>query len=172
MISTSDTTNYCKCHDCKYSDSHTTYGHICKTCKKNGHGKYECGNNELINNLKQFWLNVLPEQSFCPIENCNTYFLHTKESHMTNETLADIKERKLKKNNGDMYKDRANLMFGNYQGQIYIVHTLQPELLLYLWRNSVKDKIYLNIFYNSTQEKIDAFNKKMKNYKQINNYDQ
>ena len=45
----------CKVKDCKYSSEHVTSIHICSTCYTSGHGKHECGNIMMTNELKQYY---------------------------------------------------------------------------------------------------------------------
>ena len=42
----------CKVKNCNFKYSHVTSGHKCGTCGEYGHGQLECGNIQMINELK------------------------------------------------------------------------------------------------------------------------
>jgi hypothetical protein len=72
---------YCKVYKCRFPVAHTTLSHQCGTCKKNGHGINECGDLNKINNLSQYYNDVLPEDQHCSFGGCLNSKTHTTDSH-------------------------------------------------------------------------------------------
>ena len=68
----------CKVFKCKFSESHVTYGHQCGSCKKFGHGQYECRHINKINALK-YHNDMLPQYLECKRPYCQH-----KNKHLTN----------------------------------------------------------------------------------------
>lgn len=71
---------FCKVHGCRYSWSHTTSGHECGTCHEFGHGQYECGDHQKINNLKNI-KDILPLNLQCTMKGCRFKECHVAEIH-------------------------------------------------------------------------------------------
>lgn len=72
--------NKCRIIGCTKSNKHTTYYHRC-ICGKFGHGEHECLNHNLIDNLKNYWHEILPEEHWCTVSHCRHKKYHTKEEH-------------------------------------------------------------------------------------------
>ena len=53
--------HYCKVNYCRYPDKHTTFGHRCGKCGGYGHGQMECGNDELMEDLRNYRNEILPK---------------------------------------------------------------------------------------------------------------
>jgi hypothetical protein len=70
----------CKVYKCRFFDSHTTKGHKCGNCKKDGHGEVECGNPIKIQNLKQYNKDTLDPTEYCGF-NCENKMYHTTDAH-------------------------------------------------------------------------------------------
>ena len=69
----------CKVAGCRYKNDHITERHSCGTCKINGHGQIECGNEQLIKDLKQFKFHKI--ESPCDVINCVDPKTHTTQGH-------------------------------------------------------------------------------------------
>ena len=84
--------SYCKVYGCRYSWSHSTFGHKCGNCKKHGHGLTECGNIDKINNLKQFY-DELPNDLQCKIKGCRykKYHISMIYNGGANPDLSSVK---------------------------------------------------------------------------------
>ena len=78
--------NFCKVHGCRYTFSHTTYGHTCGKCKLTGHGQYECGKSYKIDRLKSYYNDVLPEHKHCEISDCKYKWSHMTIAHNSNNS--------------------------------------------------------------------------------------
>lgn len=63
---------------CRYAEYHTTNGHKCGKCGDFGHGRRECGNDEVILNLKNVELSSDDE---CKALGCRFRKYHIKEGH-------------------------------------------------------------------------------------------
>ena len=55
----------CRVRNCRFKTTHTTRGHTCGQCGVIGHGVIECGNNNSIQNLTQFFSEHLPAHQQC-----------------------------------------------------------------------------------------------------------
>ena len=73
------TYNNCKVNGCRFSEDHITERHCCGTCKFNGHGQTECGNEILIKELKKYKDDFI--YNWCEIENCKDPNTHTTNGH-------------------------------------------------------------------------------------------
>ena len=69
----------CKVIGCSYNEDHTTERHCCGTCKMNGHGQNECGNQNSINKLKEYKNDRI--YNWCEIEGCIDSHTHTTNGH-------------------------------------------------------------------------------------------
>lgn len=72
--------NYCKVKNCRYPNSHTTYGHLCGFCYKYGHGQFECNSIYLRNKLLKYD-DILPESEWCTFKKCKFKYFHNTEAH-------------------------------------------------------------------------------------------
>ena len=73
--------NTCQVNGCRNKTHHVTARHSCGnggSCM-NGHGKVECGNNELISNLEKYKDDVISEP--CTIEGCIDPMTHMNSGH-------------------------------------------------------------------------------------------
>ena len=74
--------NTCKVKGCRFRQFHTTIGHKCGTCGEYGHGQLECGNIQMINELKnRTQYDRLPQHKHCTILGCRFFWSHTNQSH-------------------------------------------------------------------------------------------
>ena len=73
---------HCKVAGCRYSQYHTTSYHQCGTCEKFGHGQRECKRVDLIQNLKQYYQDKLPQHMYCQVVNCKEKSTHTSCAHI------------------------------------------------------------------------------------------
>lgn len=71
---------YCKVRGCRFPDSHVTFGHVCGTCGKRGHGIQECGKESLIGRLNCNYSEDTV-QEYCTVQGCDDPETHTSESH-------------------------------------------------------------------------------------------
>jgi hypothetical protein len=71
----------CKVYGCRFSDTHTTAAHLCGKCQTYGHGMKECGNWSLLDTLKPFLVDTLPDDTHCQFETCNHPQTHTTGAH-------------------------------------------------------------------------------------------
>lgn len=72
----------CFAKGCRYNTCHVTLGHQCGNCKEFGHGRYECGNQPLIDELYELYKNDrLSYNNRCTISNCRYSWSHTRASH-------------------------------------------------------------------------------------------
>ena len=63
----------CKVKNCRFSSTHDTINHQCGSCKRFGHGRLECGNQQMIDNLKQYFTSVV-NCNLCDSQNSHTKF--------------------------------------------------------------------------------------------------
>lgn len=75
---------YCKVNYCRFADKHTTFGHRCGKCGKYGHGQMECGDEELIEDLRIYRNEILPRIMRCQVSGCKNPKFHTSDSHPCN----------------------------------------------------------------------------------------
>lgn len=74
--------SYCKVKNCNYSGYHLTQSHQCGNCNSFGHGQLECGNYELISNLKHISFGItLPNNLYCTSLFCESIYSHSSKSH-------------------------------------------------------------------------------------------
>jgi hypothetical protein len=73
--------NTCMVKECRWKHTHTTIEHICGICGDKGHGQLECGNNELIDELKKYYNDMIDEDERCNLYNCKLNQHHKTESH-------------------------------------------------------------------------------------------
>ena len=66
---------------CRYPDKHTTFGHLCGKCGGYGHGQMECGNSELMKDLRNYRNEILPKLLRCQVSGCKYSNFHTSDSH-------------------------------------------------------------------------------------------
>lgn len=71
---------YCQVYQCTHPMSHTTGSHVCGLCGLVGHGRGECGKDDLIVRLTQFHQDTLPRQQWCGF-NCRYKRYHTTNAH-------------------------------------------------------------------------------------------
>ena len=73
----------CKVSKCRFPMSHVTSFHYCGTCKTQGHGVIECGNTSRINNLRQYYNDLLAGNENCLFGECIMRDLrtHNTDSH-------------------------------------------------------------------------------------------
>jgi hypothetical protein len=73
----------CKVEGCRYKNEHLTERHCCGKCTLNGHGQIECGNDQLIQDLKALTigLNVLKIEYPCNLKDCIDPHSHTTKGH-------------------------------------------------------------------------------------------
>ena len=88
---------YCKVRNCRYPSTHTTLGHTCGKCKKIGHGRLECDNDFLVNELELFD-DKLPLEFQCTYINCSKKEYHKNDAHICDVcfTATDILNGQLK----------------------------------------------------------------------------
>ena len=73
---------YCNITKCRFPGTHTSMGHKCGQCTIFGHGKIECGNQHLIEDIAhQYYNDILPADIRCMYGGCNSKEYHTSESH-------------------------------------------------------------------------------------------
>lgn len=80
---------YCRSHNCKYPQTHTTFYHKCGTCGAYGHGTQECyrkysGSYDMINALffiANHYPKELPPDRHCCIYGCPVPKTHSTVSH-------------------------------------------------------------------------------------------
>tara|TARA_Y100000992_G_C21243697_1_gene482111 strand:+ start:621 stop:1082 length:462 start_codon:yes stop_codon:yes gene_type:complete len=72
---------YCKVKNCRYKYSHTTKGHKCGKCNKYGHGQVECNNENLKNELKEYYGECFSVEDQCSVLNCDYSKYHITEAH-------------------------------------------------------------------------------------------
>lgn len=70
----------CHVRYCRYNTTHVTRGHKCNICHKYGHGQFECGKPNLIDNL-QIYDDLLTNTNKCDAPNCIRSEYHTIEGH-------------------------------------------------------------------------------------------
>jgi hypothetical protein len=75
------TMSKCKVRGCHFLDTHTTVGHKCGSCNEYGHGQYECGCPDKIENLGKFSSDIIPTYKQCDIVGCKYKWSHTFEAH-------------------------------------------------------------------------------------------
>ena len=73
--------NVCQVSGCRYNKYHTTSRHCCGTCKLNGHGQIECGNEKLIKELEKYEDDYMYYDYRCKINNCIDNHTHTTNGH-------------------------------------------------------------------------------------------
>lgn len=78
---TTNNTCFCKVKNCRFPSTHTTRGHVCGSCHSHGHGKIECGNHFMIQQLSQFFHEVLPKSMWCSVYGCKYAAHHTTDGH-------------------------------------------------------------------------------------------
>jgi hypothetical protein len=71
----------CHVKNCRFNNLHTTSGHKCGTCNKYGHGRGECGNTLLINDLMKYKDDKLPHRLQCTHGDCKWKWNHTTQGH-------------------------------------------------------------------------------------------
>lgn len=69
----------CMVKDCKFSSNHVTIEHICTTCYTNGHGKHECGNTIMCEELKKYYNDIVTNP--CTNNYCENTKTHTNDGH-------------------------------------------------------------------------------------------
>ena len=72
---------FCKVTNCRYPNTHTTFGHKCGKCGEFGHGMIECDIYNLKSNLQVFIYDSLPQNLRCTIPGCNVPYYHSNEAH-------------------------------------------------------------------------------------------
>jgi len=70
----------CKVKGCRNKLSHVTKYHMCGKCNNFGHGQVECGNEELTNNLIQYFNDTIDIK--CEVPNCSNNQTHTTDGHI------------------------------------------------------------------------------------------
>ena len=73
---------FCKVKYCNFNKHHTTKYHTCGLCKQKGHGATECNFNLKKEELKQYFIDKLPIDKHCQINNCTEKDTHTSSSHI------------------------------------------------------------------------------------------
>ena len=76
--------SYCKVDGCRFPESHTTRGHKCGYCGSYGHGQIECGNSTKIEDLREYFEEILPIEKWCTYCPSTSTFIkktHTNEAH-------------------------------------------------------------------------------------------
>lgn len=77
--------DHCRVLGCRYKGTHIWKDHRCGLCDEWGHGQMECGNDDLINNLKLYGKNdALKEELYCRSTDCPSKKNHTTASHLCN----------------------------------------------------------------------------------------
>jgi hypothetical protein len=66
---------------CRDRYSHTTAGHRCSNCHQYGHGLYECGHEDKIEELANYYSQQLPQHNYCGIDGCKHPWSHKTEYH-------------------------------------------------------------------------------------------
>ena len=69
----------CKVYGCRYANAHVTNGHKCGKCSGFGHGQVECGHEQKLKDLQQYYSDVMPQS--CQVWNCSHPRLHTTAGH-------------------------------------------------------------------------------------------
>ena len=73
--------NVCQVRGCRNKNDHVTSRHCCgnEYCCITGHGKVECGNTDLVSELRRFDGNIIAIP--CEIEDCLDPYTHTTKGH-------------------------------------------------------------------------------------------
>ena len=74
-------TNECQVAFCRFKHCHTTIGHKCGSCGQYGHGQTECGNQEAIDSLRQYYDDKLDRKDWCLFTSCKHPWSHTTLGH-------------------------------------------------------------------------------------------
>jgi hypothetical protein len=69
----------CQVDGCRHNKEHTTQRHCCGTCKLNGHGQIECGNENLIKELEIYKNDFVYYP--CDLKDCMDSHTHTTDGH-------------------------------------------------------------------------------------------
>ena len=108
----------CKVYKCRYPITHTTVYHQCGTCKGYGHGMGECGNINRINNLKQYYNDILPESQHCLFGGCINPSTHTTDSH----TCEQCHERLHSKSTCSSNNKQVNIKIHQERKMVYRIN--------------------------------------------------
>jgi hypothetical protein len=74
--------SYCKVNGCRFPSSHLTRSHRCGTCQHYGNGQRECGNPQMIENLKIISQNIIfPKHLKCTSPCCPSPYFHSSDAH-------------------------------------------------------------------------------------------
>ena len=72
----------CLVLECRFSRFHLTAGHKCGTCRRYGHGQYECGRGGKIAELKEKTRSdILSDDEMCDVVACTHKYNHLTQSH-------------------------------------------------------------------------------------------
>jgi len=116
---------YCTVYGCRYPDTHLTSGHKCGTCGKFSHGRTECGNMFLINQLRHKSKNIfLPVDKYCQESTCNYRYNHTNMAHHCRICLERHFEVDCNNDNTNQTCDNyaikeAKKILANHNGKIF-----------------------------------------------------
>ena len=95
-VQSSEFKDHCRVLGCRYKGTHLWQDHTCGDCGKRGHGQMECGNNDLINELKLYGINdKLKEELHCRSTSCSRKQYHTTASHLC--TICKNKGKEISK---------------------------------------------------------------------------
>lgn len=144
--------SYCKVNGCRFSSSHLTRSHRCGTCQHYGHGQRECGNPQMIENLKIFSQNIIfPTHLKCTSPCCPSPYFHSSDAHACsycedrhletacpNATTISTDEKEIKSTIKEALK-----IFGNVDGKIYTKIYSGQGCDWYAKRTGVKHPIQL-----------------------------
>ena len=84
---------YCKVAGCRFPQTHTTSGHKCGKCNRYGHGRIECGVYSLIERLRPFHNDRLPESMHCTLVGCKHAWSHNKHAHNCHKCFRNHRSR-------------------------------------------------------------------------------
>jgi hypothetical protein len=75
-------TSFCQVAGCRFSNTHLTKSHKCGKCNRFGHGRIECGNLSMCQNLKIKSSGIrFPDHLKCTSPLCPSSYSHSTNSH-------------------------------------------------------------------------------------------
>jgi len=147
----SGTQKLCQAQHCRYSQFHTTEGHLCGICNKYGHGQIECGNKRKIDKLLKYSAIFIPINQRCTVIGCDNSWTHRKESHHCHKCLRNHSS-----------EDCIIQNLSDYNGKFGIDSEKIRNIEFYFNNISSNDFIIIyagmgcNIYFRKTEDNIEG----------------